>query len=62
MNIIKQIESLYVVGDEPSQKIKELCLLAYKKDCPFCYKGVLYEHSEKIEGLCDCITNQFKEK
>ena len=62
MDIIKQIESLYVEGDEPTQEIKELCEQAYRKDCPFCYKGVLYEHSEKIEGLCDCITGQFKEK
>ena len=59
MNIIKQIEELYVEGDEPNQKIKELCALSYNVDCPFCFKGVLYEHSEKVEGICDCITERF---
>ena len=60
-DIIKKIESLYVEGDEPTDEIRGLCDLIYHKDCPFCYHGMMYEHSEKVEGFCDCITARFKE-
>ena len=59
-DIIKQIEELYVEGDEPSQEIKELCEQVYNKDCPWCHKGSTYEYNEAVEAICDCITNRFK--
>ena len=68
-NIIKQIESLYVEGDEPNQEIRLLCMEVAKEGCHCFDMGILTEIDEDEFGrrigehaaICDCITEQFKE-
>ena len=68
-NIIKQIEALYVEGDEPSQKIIELCGMVAKNDRDCWGTGIVEEMDidgerneySNVLGICECITARFKE-
>ncbi|HDZ15040.1 hypothetical protein LCGC14_1523790 [marine sediment metagenome] len=68
-DIIKEIENLYLEGEEPSQQVVELCSLAGDYDCDCRGSGILTDHldfnnmaMESVDSICDCITERFKDE